>query len=152
MNKLLSTPFLGYLHPAGAQNETLISNTAAIISIASRFLFRAWLGRILFVCSWSNLLTCVFDHIPWGRSMWHQSHTRRSTGGLLPQNLYFSRDVSGVDWKNLKWYTDLVWKSEFIIKSSKKGYKDEISKNIFKYFGSKIFWNQTKIWKLRSLF
>ena len=36
--------------------------------------------------------------------------------------------------KNLKWYTDLVWKSELIIKSSKKGYKDEISKNIFKYF------------------
>ena len=40
------------------------------------------------------------------------------------------RDVSEVYWKNLKWCTDLVWKSEFIIKPSKKGYKDEISKNI----------------------
>ena len=45
-----------------------------------------------------------------------------------------SRDVSEVYWNNLKWYTNLVWKSEFIIKPSKKGYKDEISKNIFKYF------------------
>ena len=43
-------------------------------------------------------------------------------------------DVSEVYWKNLKWYTDLVWKFEFIIKPSKNGYKDEISKNIFKYF------------------
>ena len=47
---------------------------------------------------------------------------------------YTCRDVSEIYWKNLKSYTDLVWKSEFIIKSSKKGYKDEISKNIFKYF------------------
>ena len=29
-------------------------------------------------------------------------------------------------------YSGLVWKSEFIIKPSKKGYNDEISKNIFK--------------------
>ena len=28
MNKWPGAPFLGYLHPAGAQNKTLISNTA----------------------------------------------------------------------------------------------------------------------------
>ena len=62
-----------------------------------------------------------------------------------------NRDVSEVYWKNLKWYTDLVWKSGFILIPSKNGYKDDISKKHFQIFWSKIFWNQTKIWKLISL-
>ena len=57
---------------------------------------------------------------------------------LLDASILVIRDVSEVYWKNLKWYTDIVWKSEFIIKPCKKGYKDEISKNIFKYFEVKV--------------
>ena len=60
----------------------------------------------------------------------HTASSGVSYNFLLP----LVRDVSEDYRKNLKWYTDLVWKSEFIIKQSKKGYKDEISKSIFKYF------------------
>ena len=33
MNKWPGAPFLGSLHPAGAQNKTLISNTAILCEI-----------------------------------------------------------------------------------------------------------------------
>ena len=90
-----------------------------------------WLHSQLLLFSVNPISIALVDH--YSRVTW------------IHKNLIFSlfschflcRDVSEVYWKNLKWYTDLVWKSEFIIKPSKKGLKIKFQKNIYKYFEAK---------------